>query len=377
MPENSVFHLEGLLNRAKAPAGVSLEYVSKAKLETGKLASDLAFAGREWLDLDESKYWKGVKRPRSDKSLLLPEAIVRVEDAYINRFGDVVTSSGIAFGGHGFGTRPHREPVDMTKVAGSLSGATGSILLGPRNYGHWILQRLPRLLSITNFDSNAKLINSVWGDESLLAQAGLSEDSIIRFPWYDDPEVFYHVDSVYLSTHLAKPSTVRVMEANRLQRVVHQFTAGINPDDSFPELLYIARAEDDFRTGATNKAEIRQMLEERGFRTWYPASEPIAKQIQYLRAAKVVVSEVGSQALTSMFAGPDTAVIILAPNMSVGAGGGTEFDPTWRTWQRVVCEARGQHFAQIVCSDIPAYKEWSVEIDRVKGALDTYPHKRW
>ncbi len=361
--------------RVSAP-GVELVWKSDEPIEGGVLASDLAFVNGRWLDLEHWRYWIGSKRPRNSTELMAPEAVISVKEAFLGPDNQIVTAGGVTVNSRFFGSGFFDKPIPAANVVAEYSGTHGSAMLNARNYGHWLLQRLPRFVTLHEQFPGVPILNSVWGDQGLLAVLGIDESQIRRFPTKDRGE-FVYVDELLVPTHLSRPGLKRVQDKHRMERMVRSYTAGISDDPTLPELLYVARRPDDKRSGASNKDELQEYLESLGFVTWYPIDDSIERQIQHFRAARVVVSEIGSQALTSMFAGSDTTVIILTPEKSKGWGTQRQFQPKWRQWQRVVCEARGQHYAQIVAASDTAYRAFELDMTTVRQALDTYPLRTW
>lgn len=358
------------------PAGISLEYLSSEPIASGRLASDLAFVNGQWLDLESWRYWLFSKRPRDRRDLMAPEAVISVKEALVSPDNQIVTLAGHSLLSPFFGSLPFREPIPAASVIAEYSGTYGTMMTRARAYGHWLLHRLPRLTTIHEQFPDATILNTPWGDAGLLARLGIRDADVQRFPTSERNQ-FVYVENLLVATHLSRPGLVRVQDMHRMERMVNSYTAGIPADPTLPELLYAARKPDEKRSGAGNKDEIQRHLESLGFTTWYPADDPIERQIQHFQAARVVVSEIGSQALTSMFAGPDTTIIIITPEKSKGWGSQRQFQPKWRQWQRVVCEARGQHYAQIVAATDTAYRSFDVDMSVFTKAMETYPLRTW
>lgn len=373
---SSKIKLDGILRGKRMPAGIELEWMSDEPIETGRLASDFAYVDGRWLDLDHWRYWIGGRRPRNRMDLVAPEAIVRIKDVLVSPTNSIVTRNGATVHSRLFGSPVQSGTISGEDILGDYSGEHGTALLTRKNYGHWILQRLPRILTLNEWNPELPFLNAQWGDTGLLSRIGITEDSVERFP-KSTLQQYVHVDELLVPTHLARPGLERVMDANRMERVARKFTAGITPDPTLPALLYVARKPTDGRPGASNKDEFQDYMESLGFTTWYPIDHPIETQIQYFQAAKVVVAEIGSQGLTSMFVDSDKTVIIITPAKSKGFGPQRSFAPKWRQWQRVTCEARGQHYAQIVVADDAAYRNFEIDIQTVARALETYPNRVW
>jgi len=370
------FTLESVLSGKRKLPGVTVEWVSPEQKATRGLGSDFAFVEGRWLDVDHWRYWMGTRRPRDRKDLIDTEAILRVSNAYVTPGNNIVTHAGVTFNLGMRGTEGRGKPISDNDVLGHFSGVHGTALLNSLNYGHWLLQRLPRFLTLRDHAPGVPILNSQWGDSTLLARIGLSEADVVRYP-DSSRDQYVFVDELLVPTHLARPVHHRVIDSNRLDTVSNEFTKGISDDPTLPELLYVARRPTDFRSGATNKDQFQEYVESLGFTTWYPIDDPIERQIQYFRAATVVITEVGSQALTSMFSGPDTTVIVVTPAISRGFGAPQEFAPRWRQWQRVICEARGQHYAQILAARDISYDEYEINMPTLSKALETYPNRIW
>lgn len=358
------------------PKGIQFEYVSREPIAAGRLASDLAYVNGKWLDLEARRYWMLGRRPRDRRDLMAAEAVISVKEALVSSGNRIVTLSGKSLLSPFFGSLHVDEPIPSTDVIAEYAGTYGTALVRAGAFGHWLLHRLPRITTIHEQFPDATILNSAWPDGSLLQRLGIRDSGVQRYPTAERDQ-FVYVENLLVPTHLSRPGLVRVQDRYRMDRMVNSFTAGIGDDPTLPELLYVARRPDEKRSGASNKEELEGYLNSIGFATWHPTDHSIERQIQHLRAARVVVSEIGSQALTSMFAGPDTTVIILTPEKSKGWGSQRQFQPRWRQWQRVVCEARGQHYAQIVAASDTAYRAFDLDIPAVKQALQTYPLRTW
>lgn len=373
---NSNFTLEAVVSGDRKLPGVTVEWVSPEPKDTRRLASDFAFVDGRWLDVEHWRYWIGTRRPRDRKEWIDTEAILRVSNAYVTPGNNIVTDAGVNFNLGMRGSVVPGKPISDNDVLGHYSGVHGTALLNSLNYGHWLLQRLPRFLTLRDQAPGVPILNSQWGDSTLLARIGLSESDVERYPEASRNQ-YVHVDELLVPTHLARPGLHRVIDSNRLDTVSDAFSEGIPDDPTLPALLYVARRPTDFRSGATNKDEFQSYVESLGFTTWYPIDDPIERQIQHFRAATVVITEVGSQALTSMFAGPDTTVIVVTPAISRGFGAQQKFAPRWRQWQRVICEARGQHYAQLLAAENTSYDEYEINLSVLSKALETYPNRIW
>lgn len=361
---------------AKPPPGIKVEYLSTEPREAGRLASDLAYVNGEWLDLEHWRYWIGHRRPRDNAKLMAPEAIVSFTEAFVSPDNQIVTAAGRAIRSPYLGSGAYFEPIPAEEVVAEYNGTYGTALLRAVDYGHWLMHRIPRIATLTEHAPGVPFLHSQINDTGVLARFGLTEDDVVRFP-RSKKSTWAYVENLLVPSHLSRPGHQRVQDIHRLDRVVRQFTEGIVDDPTLPELLYVARRPDDRRSGASNKDEMQEYFESLGFVTWYPIDDPIERQIQHFRAARVVVSEIGSQGLTSMFAGPDTTVIIITPAKSKGLSSQRVFRPTWRQWQRVVCEARFQGYAQIVAATDTAYRSFDVDMDILTTAMESYPLRTW
>ena len=365
---------------AKPPKGISVEFVSDIDPVPGRFASDYAYFDDAWTNFATPEFWRehgGKNRDRERAPIR--EAILALDDVYLGSNYQIVTGTGYTFASHKFITRSFSGSTADITVDHELSGTWGSMVSQSANYGHWILQRLPRLHTVQSHFPGVPMVNSEWRDDALLTQYGVDPANLIRLPSRVEDPTYVHIDRLLLATHLAPSSQQWAIDAPRLERLAEHWGRDAGEPGGTPELLYLERQENVERPGASNKSAIRDVLVDRGFTPWDPMTVPNTEQIRRIRGARVIVAEQGSAALTSMFAHAGLTVIIISPNVGfktkpVRAG----FDPLRVTWQRLTCEARGQHYANIESSPVRSSKRgWEVDIDILTRALDSYPLREW
>ena len=186
---------------------------------------------------------------------------------------------------------------------------------GPRIYGHWLVDMLPRLyvLAECGFDP-ARLRYIVPSNcpfvVPLLGTFGIRPDQLIP---YDDRHEALLVEDLLLPTNLRRGGRLhRSMSTARDYLLRRAFDARtLKAPWSGREKLFVARRENGQARTLANRAAVEAIAVERGYTLVHPEGLPVAEQIAAFSGAREIMGEYGSGMHNSIFSGPGTVVCVL------------------------------------------------------------------
>ena len=182
--------------------------------------------------------------------------------------------------------------------------------LWAENYGHWLIECLPRLHVAARaglLDGAKVTVQAVPGMERLyrdsLAVLGIGEDRIV---WLTQREVVFE-ELIYPTPITRQPATKSplVIEATTDLRDRIGPPAG-----TLSERIYVSRNRGGRRRLA-NESEVIALLEARGYQLVHPETETFARQIQIFAAARFVVGGMGAALANLAFAPAGTRCLML------------------------------------------------------------------
>jgi O-antigen biosynthesis protein WbqL len=181
-------------------------------------------------------------------------------------------------------------------------------------YGHFLLEMLPKVVAFHRLKAvypDMKLLVSNWATESMLGLLRLfvpESDLLI----YDAPTQQIEVSRLFLLPSLFQDRAFHPAMDNFLafagRQAKHRTTAA--PRIFVSKSKWRRAHPGDYRR-LTNEAEVRHLLEQRGFLTVFPEEMSAADQIAVFAGAKVIVGEYGSALHNAIFAPTGTVVISL------------------------------------------------------------------
>ena len=190
---------------------------------------------------------------------------------------------------------------------------------GSSNYGHWLVDDLPRLKAMHALmrlaDRPVRILIHSYGEKidqmrmqsiRLLLGQAVHIDLLDAFTPYHFDELFYVTPNSY---HPVQKSPVAIDFA--VYETVSRVLANVAPPPT-PSLLFVDRAPEHGRTLANYDA-IRAMAEARGFATIDPAGMSFAEQVRIFAGAQVVIGQMGAAMTNTLFCRPSTTLIYLAP----------------------------------------------------------------
>ncbi|MDR6116750.1 MULTISPECIES: glycosyltransferase family 61 protein [unclassified Sphingomonas] len=241
---------------------------------------------------------------------------------------------------------------------------------GSSNYGHWLVDDLPRLKAVAALmhrdERPVRILIHGYGQaidtvriESIRLLLG--EDTHIDLL---DPHIPYHFDELFYVTPVThhpvqkSPAAMDFVAREVLSRFPsdHDGAGGAM-------LLFVDRASQYGRT-LSNHDPIRQLAEEHGFTTFDPAGQSFADQVRMFANAQVVIGQMGAAMTNTLFCRPTTTVIHLAP-----AGW---IEPFY--WDLSV--VRGHHyrvlFGEVTDPTLPPHRsDFTIAPDALKQAIDS------
>jgi hypothetical protein len=191
---------------------------------------------------------------------------------------------------------------------------------GSANYGHWLVDDLPRLKAaqlLTRIDprpirvlihSYGAAIDRVRMESIRLVLGAMTHIDLLA------PDTPYRFDEIYYATpvsdHPVQKSPVAIDHAVR-ETISSALAEDRDPGDR--TLLFVTRSSRHGRTLA-NETEIRQLVEQRGFTTVDTEEMDFGDQVRLFAGAQVVIGEMGAAMTNTVFCRPSTTLIYLAPS---------------------------------------------------------------
>jgi capsular polysaccharide biosynthesis protein len=195
-----------------------------------------------------------------------------------------------------------------TRVTGGDKAVVLGVNLAFRNYYHWMMQCLPAIAASVETVGAADCVLALpklagWQEESLAALgfAGLPRVQL-------DFDCHYRFERVHYCTWL-NGSTAFSLSPRSL-RVMRRLAARIEPVESAPERLYVARLDSRNRV-MRNEVEVRRLLESHGFTTLVPGYYSLRDQIGLFKSARVVIGAHGAGLTNVGFCQDGTTVLEL------------------------------------------------------------------
>lgn len=191
---------------------------------------------------------------------------------------------------------------------------------GSSNYGHWLVDDLPRLRAVTTLFRHGGhpvrvLINSFGAkiDEVRIQSIRQFLEPSVHIDLVD-PAVAYHFGELYFATpvtqHPVQKSPVAIDFAVR--RILSNLDAD-GPSADSPTLIFVDRSTQHGRT-LSNHDEIIDLVQQRGFTIVDPAALTFAEQVRLFSSAQVIIGQMGAAMTNTMFSRPSTTLIYLAPS---------------------------------------------------------------
>jgi len=256
-------------------------------------------------------------------------------------------------------------PISHSTSTGSSSCQTHAGIIAPTiAFGHWLLCRLPRLHSLTRAGAASNLLSNAqpWNDQPLFDAFGIAPTSVVRLRC--EPIQLTRVDRVVLATHASPPLSERRIDSARLARLFDdlsvQWGAELSRAETPADVYITRRTGQGEREGCQNPDELERFFADQGYAVIYPPDLTPAEQFALALRARSVVGETGSGVIWAMACASGASVTYITPR---SGNFDQEYDPNRKGWARVIADARGLHFGQIIASTSTSRKRWSADID--------------
>lgn len=190
---------------------------------------------------------------------------------------------------------------------------------GSFNYGHWLVDDLPRLKGIFHMmaldPGPIRVVIESFGTEidkvriesirTLLAQP-IHVDIIARHE-------AYHFGTLYYPTPISEHPVVKSPVALDFlaQRAIETAGSGLT-DQGQANRLFVDRSAARGRT-LTNGDAVRALMESRGFAVINPEGKSFAEQVRLFAGASIIVGQMGAAMTNTVFCRPTTTTLYLAP----------------------------------------------------------------
>lgn len=192
--------------------------------------------------------------------------------------------------------------------------------VGSPNYGHWLIDDMPRLKAALHLIAVDPRPVRILLHEFYLPIDQVRVDTIramlgsdVRIEWLDFSRA-YHFDELYyvtpVSDHPVQKSPLALAYAAR--RMVD--LAMPDPrQDGRGDRLFVSRASSRSRALA-NHEDVRDLVRARGFRVVDPEAMGFMEQVQLFAGAHTIIGQMGAAMTNTLFCPATTSVLYLAPS---------------------------------------------------------------
>lgn len=209
-------------------------------------------------------------------------------------------------------------PVREFAAGGGVLTYLGSA--GSLNYGHFLVDDLPRLMPLLDSGKTVTILLPSVSEQmdairieaiQTIAPAGNAADPAVVTRFVDPGEVILCRDLTYVTPatfhpHLKHPAAMQAVR-NRMLGALDR-TSGSGPATR----LFVTRSPARYRR-LLNAAAVASLLGDYGFVTIDPEEYGFAEQVALFADAQVVVGTMGAAMTNTLFARTDAALIYLAP----------------------------------------------------------------
>lgn len=214
----------------------------------------------------------------------------------------------------------HLAETDRERFAGKdwQNLYVGSV--GSPNYGHWLIDDMPRLKAALHLKAMDPRPVRILLHEFYLPIDQVRIDTIrtmlgadVEIAWLDFARA-YHFDELYYATpvsdHPVQKSPLALAYAAR--RMV-ELALPDPRQDGRGDRLFVSRASSRSRT-MVNQQDVRDLVRARGFRIVDPETMGIIEQVRLFAGAHTVIGQMGAAMTNTLFCPATTSILYLAPN---------------------------------------------------------------
>jgi capsular polysaccharide biosynthesis protein len=182
--------------------------------------------------------------------------------------------------------------------------------LWAENYGHWIIECLPRLHVAARaglLDGARVTVQAIPSMAALYRESlealGIGADRIV---WMTQREVLFE-ELVYPTPITLQPITKSPLVIDAARELRDRIGP---PPEPLPERIYVSRNRNT-RRRLVNEAEVVAVLAERGYCTVHPEEESFVRQVQIFAAARFVIGGMGAALSNLAFSEPGVRCLML------------------------------------------------------------------
>jgi len=191
---------------------------------------------------------------------------------------------------------------------------------GSFNYGHWLVDDLPRLKGILHLmaldPGPIRVLIESFGtaiDRVRIESIRTLIDSPIHVDLVARHEA-YHFDTLYYPTPISEhPILKSPVALDFVARLAVQSAAIRTTDQGRADRLFVDRSATRGRTLA-NGAAVRDLVTRRGFKIVDPEGMSFVEQVRLFSQAQVVIGQMGAAMTNTLFCRPTAATVYLAPS---------------------------------------------------------------
>lgn len=285
------------------------------------------------IDLLEGKWRATHERIFARADASLPDSVLlRCPHAIVQGFGCVMLADGAVLEDtlpNGGEVPPRSPPVHHHSGPVALLRKPGDA-----NYGHWIIELLPRILEFQRHLPGVKLRFAIPANPYAMRDLRLAS-----LAWFG---IGPH-DVIWLTTEATLFDELYVIGSNSIHSHTHD-AEGVNATVALAHRsvaiaaphrrLYLRRPEGHKRA-LTNEAALMEIVAARGFEIIRPEEMSLAEQVRTFAEARIVAGVSGAALSNIVWATPPCQLISLSPNE------GSEFF----FWD--LCNIRGFHFSAL------------------------------
>jgi hypothetical protein len=185
-----------------------------------------------------------------------------------------------------------------------------------QNYGHWLIDTLPRVYYSLSMPKSSYKRCFVLGHPSsplsglwlqTLQFLGIGEDEVI----FTDQRVLYFKRLLYVSPLTTPPGLKHPKILPLYDEIVRKMRSNLKSLESYPGAIYVSR----YRVGkrrVINEDELVKMLNHHGIITVYPELLSFSEQVMLFSSSRYIVGAMGAALSNLIFCRPGTSVLVLS-----------------------------------------------------------------
>lgn len=350
--------------------------------ENHQVAPVISSSSREFLFRRVEEGWAPVLSETPEPPAF-EEVVISIDDCIVSSSGEVFTARREVYDSIEFGLRnlsgklPPRFPLPR------LQGVWIYGLHRYQSFGHWIANRIPKVLSassILRFDG--VLLNEMpWKTDGIVHALGINPSRIkwLRPNARGTKAQYFRVERLLIATEAVRKQPRKAVDLNRFDQVAQQLAKNLelvpNPSTLSGKRLYFSRTASPAarRPGCSNRSLLEELARENNFEVVYPEELSFRKQLQLILGVSTLVCESGSAGTLSMLsrATIEIGYLLPVPRRTDGVLDAGQRFP----YARSAVLKKGGTFALGFVGE-GQYRAWEAVKAPAKFALDTLPFQQ-